>query len=43
MGGLVSKAVFPIPKSSYDEDDFTGVDRLFRIKTPNAKKSKLNT
>lgn len=31
MGGLVSKAIFPVPKSSYDESDFKGVDRLFFI------------
>lgn len=33
MGGIVSKAVFPAPKTSYDETDFGGVDRLFKIKT----------
>lgn len=33
MGGLVSKAIYPAPKTSYGTTDFTGVDRLFKIKT----------
>lgn len=41
MGSLVTRAIYPIPKASYEKGDFVGVDRIFSIKTPHYKKCKL--